>query len=131
MAIVNEKVKPGYQNFIEASQEAILSMREQCQTYAPCYTGTAPGWVSLTSITGISVTPWYWVLEEASLRAFGRVVFCDNPLTGIFILLGILYASPPAACCAMLSVLTVSRTMNQFFGSKLLLRFIFCACTRE
>jgi hypothetical protein len=130
MTIVNEKVKPGYQNFMEASQEAVHSTREQCQTYAPCYTGTAPGWASLTNITSGSVTPWYWVLEEASLRAFGRVVFCDNPLTGIFILLGIFYASSLAACCALLGVLTVSRTMSQFFRKQVTVSvYLMCVYT--
>jgi hypothetical protein len=110
MAIVNETVKPGY--------EAVTV------TYAPCFLGTATGWTShttntatMTTNTNISIStsttsatiPWYWLLEEASLRAFGRVVFCDNPVTGIFVWLGILCASPLAAFCALLGVLTVSR----------------------
>jgi len=85
-------------------------------TYAPCFLGNAPRWTSFTTNntattnTNTNTIPWYWLLEEASLRAFGRVVFCDNPVTGIFVWLGILCASPLAAFCALLAVLTVNAT---------------------
>ena len=90
-------------------------------TYAPCFLGNAPRWTSFTTNTTATTTtdtiPWYWLLEEASLRAFGRVVFCDNPVTGIFVGLGILCASPLAAFCALLAVLTVSRTRRSCVSS--------------
>lgn len=68
----------------------------------PYYWGTAPG------LTHPDDAPWYLILEEATCRAFGRVVFCNNPVTGIFIWLGILLASPLAGVCSLLSVLMVS-----------------------
>ena len=115
MEIVNEKVKPGYQNMVETSKTAIRTKTEKCQslcsalvkavtvTYAPYYTGTATGWASLAASPA-----WYFVLIEASFRAFGRVVFCDNPFTGMLILIGMLCSSPFAAFCALLGALTVS-----------------------
>ena len=105
-AIVDEKVKPEFQNLVETSQGVVRSTSEECQNYAPCYIGTAPGLKGL--VNNASSVPWYWVLLEASLRAFGRVVFCDNPITGIFIWFGIMCASPLGAFCSLLSVLTVS-----------------------
>eukprot|EP00535_Pseudo-nitzschia_heimii_P004948 CAMPEP_0197189136 /NCGR_PEP_ID=MMETSP1423-20130617/19219_1 /TAXON_ID=476441 /ORGANISM="Pseudo-nitzschia heimii, Strain UNC1101" /LENGTH=689 /DNA_ID=CAMNT_0042641173 /DNA_START=93 /DNA_END=2162 /DNA_ORIENTATION=- len=117
--IINEKVKPGYQNFVETSQSTVRSKTVDCQiafwgvveavtvTYAPYYSGTAPGWTSLTANSAI---PWYWMLKEASLRAFGRVVFCDNPVTGFLIWLGILCSSPLAAWCSLLGVVTANAT---------------------
>lgn len=71
-------------------------------TYAPYYTGTAPKWKDLSSS--------HWCVFEGTLRAFGRVVFCDNPVTGLFIFFGILSASPLAGICSILSVVTVNVT---------------------
>ena len=115
--IVNEKVKPGFKNLVETSQKTVHSTTEKCQTafsalveaitvtYAPFYLGTAPGWASITTN---STDPDYWLWKEACLRAFGRVVFCDNPVTGLLIWIGILCSSPLAAWCSLLGVLTVS-----------------------
>ncbi len=101
MAVVDEKVKPEFQKVVFASERAITTTTEGLQANAPVYMGTAPGWTGL-------VTADYWTLLSASLRAFGRVVFCDNPVTGIFIFLAILFAAPLGAFCAILGCLTVS-----------------------
>ena len=95
MALVDETVKPGFTGLWSA-----LTV-----TYAPWYSGTAEGWRALVG------DAWYLVLVEATLRAFGRVVFCNNPVTGIFIWIGILCASPLAAFCSLLGVVTVSREL--------------------
>lgn len=113
MAIVDEKVKPEFQKVAVASERAVIATTEGLQTNAPVYMGTAPGW------TGLLPTV-YWTLLSASLRAFGRVIFCDNPVTGIFIFLAILCASPLGAFCSILSVVTVS--LRTQFGS---FRFFF------
>lgn len=106
-AIVDEKIVPEFQKMVETSQGVVQKTVEGAETYAPCYMGTAPGFTGLTT-NNAPTTPWYFVLLEACLRAFGRVVFCDNPVTGIFIWLAILCASPLGAFCSMLSVMTVS-----------------------
>jgi hypothetical protein len=49
----------------------------------------------------------YLLLEEATARSFGQVVFCNNPITGILIWLAILFSSPLAGLCSLLSVVTV------------------------
>ena len=102
-ALVDEKLRPSY--------EALTV------TYADRFTGTARGFSDLMTSEGESTIPWYMVLEEATLRAFGRVVFCDNPLTGSIIFLGILCSSPLAAVCALLAVIMVSQ--GEFFCSLL------------
>ena len=106
-AIVDEKIAPEFQKMVETSQGVVQKTAEEAQTYAPCYMGIAPGFTGLTT-KNAPTTPWYFVLLEACFRAFGRVVFCDNPVTGIFIWLAILCASPLGAFCSMLSVMTVS-----------------------
>jgi hypothetical protein len=106
---VNETVKPGVETLVATSQTAIAATSEGLQTHAPVYTGTAPSWTSFTTTTTDDESlPWYWLLEESSLRAFGKVVFCDNPVTGIFVWLGILCASPLAALSGLVAVLSVS-----------------------
>mmetsp|Transcript_12607 Transcript_12607/g.31761 ORF Transcript_12607/g.31761 Transcript_12607/m.31761 type:complete len:612 (-) Transcript_12607:227-2062(-) len=108
-AIVDEKIVPEFQKMVETSQGVVQKTAEEAQTYAPCYMGTAPGFTDLTT-NNAPTTPWYFVLLEACFRAFGRVVFCDNPVTGIFIWLAILFASPLGAFCSMLSVMTANAT---------------------
>jgi len=79
-------------------------------TYRPYYAGTAPGLRNQNDSNNNSNTPWYWLCEEGTFRAFGKVLFCDNPITGLLIWCGICYSSPFAGCCAMLGVVTVNTT---------------------
>lgn len=55
-------------------------------------------------------TKWYRLLEEATLRAFGQVVYCNNPISGLCIWWAILWASPLAGVCSLVSVLVVHLT---------------------
>lgn len=100
----------GRETFQQRSGEFWESAKEICHrllnkttalsAFAPWYMGTAPKWKEFSS------SPWS--LFEGTLRAYGSVVFCDNPITGLFIWIGILSASPLAAFCSILSVVTVS-----------------------
>ncbi len=73
-------------------------------THRPYYWNTAP------DLFDDTVAPWYLVLEEGTCRAFGQVVFCNNPVSGILIWLAILLASPAAGLCSCICVVTVSKT---------------------
>ncbi len=108
-AIVDEKVVPEFQKAVETSQSVVTAAAEEVQTHAPCYMGSAPGWAGLASVV-VPLCPWSWSLVEGCFRAYGMVVFCDNPVTGILIFLGLFCASPLGAFCSLLSVLTVSST---------------------
>ena len=77
-------------------------------TYRPYYAGTAPGYASLaTTEAAVSSTLFHGV--EGTFRAYGTVVFCNNPITGLFIWCGMLVAAPWAGFASILGVLTVRR----------------------
>lgn len=77
-------------------------------TYRPYYAGTAPGYASLaTTEAAVSSTLFHGV--EGTFRAYGTVVFCNNPITGLFIWCGILVAAPRAGFASILGVLTVRK----------------------
>jgi len=108
-AIVDEKVVPEFQKAVETSQGVVTAAAEEVQTHAPCYMGSAPGFAGLASVFA-PFAPWMWSFKEGCFRAYGMVVFCDNPVTGIFIFLGLLFGSPLGAFCSLLSVLTANAT---------------------
>jgi hypothetical protein len=54
--------------------------------------------------------PWYMIWQEGTWRSFGQVIFCNNPLSGMFIWLAILLASPVAAFCSLVCVMMVRVT---------------------
>ena len=58
---------------------------------------------------------------DGTLRAFGQVVFCNNPLTGFFILTGFFVASWRVATCSLLCSLMVS--LEHLLMKRLLLNF--------
>mmetsp|Transcript_6476 Transcript_6476/g.7274 ORF Transcript_6476/g.7274 Transcript_6476/m.7274 type:complete len:866 (+) Transcript_6476:189-2786(+) len=117
---VSNKVKPKVTEFIDTSRTMVETKRTEYHacctsflhdltvTYRPYYAGTAPGLRNNGNTD--STTPWYWLCEEGTFRAFGKVLFCDNPITGLLIWCGICYSSPFAGCCAMLGVVTVNTT---------------------
>lgn len=106
-------VKPTVDRALAESTRA-LETTGSClqQTYAKCqhtvivnrpfYWNTAP------DLFDESIQPWYLVLEEGTCRSFGQVVFCNNPVTGIFVWMAILVASPVAALCSACCVIMVS-----------------------
>ena len=53
----------------------------------------------------------YLLFEESTARSFGQVVFCNNPITGLFVWLAILWSSPLAALCSLICVGTVRRNL--------------------
>ena len=87
------------QNVLETSQQTLGVVSQGIQGMWSSSMGTAPGWSALLRDQ---------MFLEGSLRAFGRVIFCDNPVTGILILVGIYLASPLAALCSSLGAATVS-----------------------
>ncbi len=109
VALVDETIVPKCQILIKGIKGLWTALMV---TYAPYYTGTARGWKDIDVLS----SAWYFVLVEATLRAVGRVVFCDNPVTGIFILIGVTLASPLAALCALFGALTVSHTATVWFS---------------
>lgn len=90
-----------YQKHVQPQVEKVHKVHT---TYASCYMGRAPG------LFDQNETRFHMILAEASLRAFGKVVFCDNPVTGGFIWLAMLIGSPIVALCAMSSVVSLTYT---------------------
>jgi len=88
---VSNKVKPKVTEFIDTSRTMVETKRTEYHacctsflhdltvTYRPYYAGTAPGLRNQNESN--SNTPWYWLCEEGTFRAFGKVLFCDNPIT--------------------------------------------------
>ncbi len=70
--------------------------------YSTCYMGRAPG------LFEEDETRLHMVLAESSLRAFGKVVFCDNPVTGGFIWCAMFLGSPIVAMCSISCVVTLT-----------------------
>jgi len=97
--VVGETIEPG-------CREAWSSLVVTC---APYCAGTARGWKDVDGdFLGCERKAAVVLLSVATLRAFGRVVFCDNPFTGLWIVLGIACASPLAAASAVLAATTVN-----------------------
>lgn len=112
-AVLDTHVTPKVDEFVKHSSRAIDETGKHVGSFwshlshlvvsnRPYYWGTAPALMN-----GIDA-PWYLIVEEATCRAYGRVVFCNNPVTGICIWLAVLLASPLAGLCSLLSVLMVS-----------------------
>jgi hypothetical protein len=111
-----KKVKPHVDKAVSESTRALQETtgclskswhgtKDYIVAHKPYYWNTAPRLFDNTD-----TSPWYLQLEEATCRSFARVVFCDNPLTGIFVFLGVLMASPLAGLCSFTSVVMVRRT---------------------
>jgi len=91
---------------IESYQKHVLPHVEKANevhtTYKSCYMGRALG------LFAEDESRPHVILAEACLRSFGRVTFCDNPVTGGFILLAMLCGSPSTAFSSLASVLSLS-----------------------
>ena len=58
----------------------------------------------------------YLLLEESTARSFGQVVFCNNPITGLFVWFAMLLSSSPfAALCSLVCVGTVRTFVSLLF----------------
>mmetsp|Transcript_53630 Transcript_53630/g.130638 ORF Transcript_53630/g.130638 Transcript_53630/m.130638 type:complete len:292 (+) Transcript_53630:327-1202(+) len=64
----------------------------------------------------------YLLFEESTARSFGQVVFCNNPITGLFVWLAILWSSPFAALCSLICVGTTNMTAIYFDLDREILR---------
>jgi urea transporter len=66
--------------------------------------GTAP------SIKEMCASDWKLQLLEGTFRAFGQVVFMNNPVSGLFLWIAMLVACPLVALCALLCALAANVT---------------------
>ena len=127
---VTNNLKPKITKLMDKTHKGMVTKTNQFQswiksvihiitiTYLPYYWGTAPGVRNNNNNNNNENNnnddTWYWyywlvlvIIQEGSFRAFSKVLFCDNPITGIFIWFGILYSSPLAGFCSMIGVVTV------------------------
>jgi urea transporter len=81
-----------------------VSNFETVKSYRGYYMGTAP------SVKELCASDWKLQLVEGTFRAFGQVMFMNNPLSGLFVLIAMLVAFPLAALCALLCVLVANLT---------------------
>jgi Urea transporter len=120
---VDEHVQPVTTSALQNSQRAInttnqvlMEAYKTSKTYV--YTNREYFWNSAPGLTCdtedlasmSSSFSWYQLLEEATARSFGQVIYCNNPITGIFIWFAILWASPLAGLCSLICVVTVSQS---------------------
>ena len=103
MQTISAKSIQSYQNHVQPQVEKVHSVHAK---YKSRYMGRAPG------LFDEHESRFYMILVEASLRAFGKVLFCDNPVTGGLIWLAMLVGSPLVALCAVFSVASLTYMAN-------------------
>jgi urea transporter len=112
-SIVDEHVVPSYQKAKENTYKTIEQVStvsrqayaERVKPYTPYFAGTAP------ALFASAENVWYMHLLEGSGRAFGQVVFCNNPVTGAVVFLAMCIQHPLAAVCALFSVTVTNLTV--------------------
>lgn len=91
---------------VESYQKHVLPQVEKAHqthtTYKNCYMGTAPG------LFATEETRVLYIMAEACLRSYGKVAFCDNPITGGLIWFAMLIGSPFVALSSLSSVILLT-----------------------
>ena len=93
---------------IESYQTHVLPHVEKAHqvhtTYESCYMGRAPGLFAEDESRPLVI------LAEACLRSYGKVIFCDNPVTGGCMWLAMLVGSPATALSSLACVISLTYT---------------------
>ena len=110
--VVSTNVRETTTTLVHTHQVAFTTWSRRCShamtvTYHPYYAGTAPGFSASVATTEAAVLSTLFHCIEGTFRAYGTVVFCNNPITGLFIWWGMLVAAPWAGFASILGVLTV------------------------
>lgn len=119
--VMDDRVIPAVQTAKKTTQDTVENVKRQTiqsyqtnvqphvdtvnrlhTTHGEKYMGRAP------ALFDPNETRWYMLMLEATLRGFGRVLFCDNPVTGSFILLAMFFSSPITCLCSLTSVVSTT-----------------------